>query len=42
VVYTQRIGSSLEYINTEKLTAGVYFIQVEKDKQVKVSKIIKQ
>ncbi len=42
VVYSQRIGSSLEYINTEKLTAGVYFIQVEKDKQVKVSKIIKQ
>jgi len=41
-VYKQKISGNNEVIHLEKLSPGVYFFHIEKDKQVKIVKIIKK
>jgi len=41
-VYKLKISGNNEVIHLEKLSPGVYFFHIEKDKQVKIVKIIKK
>ena len=41
-VYTQKISWSDEVVHLNKLPEGVYFFHIEKDKQVKIVKIVKK
>jgi hypothetical protein len=41
-IYLQKISSNNEVVHLNKLTPGVYFFHIEKDKQVKIVKIIKR
>jgi hypothetical protein len=41
-VYKQKIGGNNEVIHLKKLSPGVYFFHIEKGKQVKIVKIVKQ
>lgn len=41
-VYKQKVSTDDEDIHLEKLSAGVYFLHIEKNKQLKVVKIIKK
>jgi hypothetical protein len=41
-VYKQKISGNNEVIRLKKLSPGVYFFHIEKDKQVKIVKIVKK
>jgi len=41
-VYKQKISGNNEVIDLKKLSPGVYFLHIEKDKQVKIVKIVKK
>ena len=41
-VYKQKVSTDDEDIHLERLSAGVYFLHIEKNKQLKVVKIIKK
>jgi len=41
-VYNQKIRANNEVIHLKKLSPGVYFFHIEKDKQVKIVKIVKE
>lgn len=41
-VYKQKISGTNEVIHLKKLSPGVYFLHIEKDKQIKIVKIVKK
>jgi len=42
IVHTQRITNSVETVNLQHLSAGVYILQLQKDGEIKATRIVKQ
>ncbi|MCL2416783.1 MAG: leucine-rich repeat protein [Bacteroidales bacterium] len=42
VVHTQRLTTSLETVNLQHLPAGIYILRLEKDGQIRTTRVVKQ